>query len=470
MNDEFLYRIRSEPPPDFVKRLKRKLEEQARRLAARWSITRAVFTGLLVGGTAFAAAWWMVGRTPATAMAPGAEQVATTTQPLQSRLRTARVPETSVTGGEPHPELGGGALGTGPLPPDDRVALSKGPGDAQPARSGGVAIGPATTVPGRVVVSAGQLGVRILAVPTTLNLARSLISQSLSGSSPVAPTVEEVDIVSAFDSFCRNEHAPGQIVIASRRIETAESDRCHRNGVTNVLEAKIGYQAVVLAGAKAMPRLALSPQHVFLALARQVPNPTDSTQLVDNPYLTWNEIDWRFDGRRIAISGPKEDATTRKLFVELVMEAGCNSYAWIAALERSDPLRHAEICHTLREDGGYIEAAEVDAVTGPRRLPKAEVLEILSYSYYARHADQGFDNQLRGVAPNMTTIASGEYAASRPVYVYADKPRVDRMPLGRLVLEKYLSERTIGPTGALAHRELIPLDAQELAAQRRREQ
>jgi len=469
MNDDFLYRIRTEPPPDFFRRLKRRLEEQARRIAARWSMTRMLLTGFLIGSSTLATAWWIVGRMPSADMALSAPRVASTAQPAQARVRATNGTELSGVHGEPEPELGGGALGTGPLSPGDRGNMNREPRDAQPAGTRGIPTGPATSATAVPAMPPGRFGMRILAAPTTYNLAKSVIDQSMRGSSPLTPAVEEVDIDRAFESFCRNEHPPGQIVIASRRIQTAEFDRCYRNGLTSILESKIGYQAVVLAGARAMPALSLSPQQVYLALAKQVPDPNDSSQLVDNPYRTWNDIDWRLDARRIAVSGPKDGSTTRKLFVELVMEAGCDSYPWIAALERSDPLRHTEICHTLREDGAYLEVPEVDAVTGPRRWPKPEVLEILNYSYYAKHADLLFDNQLRGVAPTMATIASGEYAASRPVHVYADKSRVDRVPLGRLVLESYLNERMIGPTGALAHRELIPLDAREWAAQQQRQ-
>lgn len=449
MNDDFLYRIRTEPLPDFAKRLKRRLDEHARRLGARWSITRSLFTGLLVGASTFAAAWWMVGRGPSAPTAAGTQQIAATQRLSQSRLRATQEVESAAVDAEPHPALGGGALGTGPLLPDDRAAVGRGPGDAQPPR--------------------GHFGMRILAAPTTYNLAKSVIDQSLRGSSALAPAVEEMDSDDAFESFCRNEHPAGQMLLVPRRIRTAEFDRCHRNGVASILESKIGYQAVVLAGAKLSPALALSPQQVYLALAKQVPDPADSSRLVDNPYRTWSDIDRRLDARRIAVSGPKEGSTTRELFAELVMEPGCDSYAWIAALERSDPLRYARICRTLREDGGYVEAPEADASTEPRRRPEAQVLEILNYSFYAKHAHALFDNQLRGVAPTMATIISGEYAGSRPIYVYADNSRLERAALSRMVLESYLSERMIGPNGALAHRELIPLDAQERAAQRRRQ-
>lgn len=407
MNDDFLYQIRTEPLPDFAKRLKRRLDEHARRLAARWSITRSLFTGLLVGASTFAAAWWMVGRGPSAPTAAGTQQIAATERLSQSRLHATQEVESAAVDGKPHPALGGGALGTGPLPPDDRAASGRGPGDAQPAQAGGASVWSARTQTRPVAPLHGHFGMRILAAPTTYNLAKSVIDQSLRGSSSRAPVIEEMDSDEAFESFCRNEHPAGQMLLVPRRIRTAEFDRCHRNGVASILESKIGYQAVVLAGAKMSPALALSPQQVYLALAKQVPDPADSSRLVDNPYRTWSDIDRRLDARRIAVSGPQEGSTTRELFAELVMEPGCDSYAWIAALERSDPLRYARICRTLREDGGYLEAPEVDASTEPRRRPKAEVLEILNYSFYAKHAHVLFDNQLRGVAPTMATIKIG---------------------------------------------------------------
>ncbi|MGH8189555.1 MAG: hypothetical protein ACREUC_23565, partial [Steroidobacteraceae bacterium] len=224
MNDDFLHRIRTEPPPGFAQRLKRKLEERARRLAARWSITRTLFTGLLVGASAFAAAWWMVGRAPSAHTVPAAQQIASNAQPSQSRLRAAQEIEVSGVNGKSHPELGGGALGTGPLP-DDRVAMNRGPGDAQQVPAAGVRTGPAASAPGAAAIPSRHVGIRVLASPTTYALAKTVNDQWMSGGGTLLPIVEEMQVDSAFEVFCRGgREQSAEIVIASRRMQTAEFD------------------------------------------------------------------------------------------------------------------------------------------------------------------------------------------------------------------------------------------------------
>ena len=42
------------------------------------------------------------------------------------------------------------------------------------------------------------------------------------------------------------------------------------------------------------------------------------------------------------------------------MEHGCSGIPWIKALKSEDKNRFKEICHTIREDGRYVEAGEND--------------------------------------------------------------------------------------------------------------
>src|SRR6185437_7642541 len=59
MNDEFLHRVRKAPAPDFLKELKSRLDRQPPlgRMPSprrRWTFTRGLLAGLLLGGAAFA--------------------------------------------------------------------------------------------------------------------------------------------------------------------------------------------------------------------------------------------------------------------------------------------------------------------------------------------------------------------------------------------------------------------------------
>jgi len=61
------------------------------------------------------------------------------------------------------------------------------------------------------------------------------------------------------------------ITNASRRIKISEVEKCAKNGVTDILEIKIGYNGVVLANAKRAPQMSITRQQIFLALSEKVP-------------------------------------------------------------------------------------------------------------------------------------------------------------------------------------------------------
>ena len=103
--------------------------------------------------------------------------------------------------------------------------------------------------------------------------------------------------------------------MASRRIDDVELENCRKWGI-DVVEWKLGYQAVVLTAGPAADPMALTPREVFLALARRIPDPSDPTRLIDNPKRTWHDVDPRFDYRNIDVLA--RSASTRAMFVQLV--------------------------------------------------------------------------------------------------------------------------------------------------------
>ena len=72
---------------------------------------------------------------------------------------------------------------------------------------------------------------------------------------------------------------------ASRPSEVAD---CSKNGVTEIVEVKIGYDGIVLANAKSAPHYQVTLRDIYLALAKNVPDPAGAQKLVPNPYTTWS--------------------------------------------------------------------------------------------------------------------------------------------------------------------------------------
>lgn len=274
-----------------------------------------------------------------------------------------------------------------------------------------------------------------------------------------APVVESTGTGGGMKLFCSGvgEGTP-DITGASRRIKTSEYEDCQKNGVTEIIEIKIGYDGLSLANANAGPDLNLTKAQVWLALAKQVP--VDG-QLVDNPYKLWSDIDAALPAEPINVYGPPPTSGTRDAFVELVMDKGCEAFPEIEALEK-DAKKAA--CQTIREDGAFIEAGENDTLIVQKLEADPTAVGIFGFSFLDQNADQIKGATVDGVAPTYETIADGSYAVSRPLFIYVKRQHVGVIPGIAEFLAEYTSDRAWGEEGYLADKGLIALPEEERAA------
>ena len=124
------------------------------------------------------------------------------------------------------------------------------------------------------------------------------------------------------------------ITNSSRRIKKSELTIDARNGISEVVEIKIGYDGIVVANSKKTAPLKLSRRDLFLALAATVPNPDGTETMVPNPYKTWNNVNPSLPVIKIEVLGPPPTSGTRDAFLELAMQAGGKTFKFISALEK----------------------------------------------------------------------------------------------------------------------------------------
>jgi len=249
------------------------------------------------------------------------------------------------------------------------------------------------------------------------------------------------------------------ITNSSRRIKESELQMCTDNGVTDVVEVLIGYDGIAVANSVEATPFELSPETLFLALAREVPNP-DGDGLVSNPYTSWAQIDESMPDTEIEILGPPPTSGTRDAFVELVMEVGCESFEAIEALE-GDAKKGA--CATMREDGRYIEAGENDNLIVQKLEANPDALGIFGFSFLDQNSDKVQSSTINGVTATFETISDGSYPVSRPLYFYAKGQHVGTVPGIAEYLAEFTSEGAWGEDGYLADKGMIPLDDEKRA-------
>ena len=283
------------------------------------------------------------------------------------------------------------------------------------------------------------------------------------GSEFKTPKVESTGSGGGLKLFCDGVGVQyPDIANSSRAIKRSEIDACAKNGVDEIVEVKIGYDGIVIANALSATSVNLSRRDIFLALAKQVPGEGEG-QLVPNPHRAWKDVNSELPATRIEVLGPPPTSGTRDAFVELAMEGGCGAIPWIKDLAESDEGRFRSICHTIREDGAFVEAGENDNLIVQKLASNPTAMGIFGFSFLDQNTDKVKGAAIDGSVPTFDSIADGSYPVSRPLYFYVKKAHVDVIPGLRDFLMEFTSDRAWGEYGYLSDRGLIPLDPEERA-------
>lgn len=272
------------------------------------------------------------------------------------------------------------------------------------------------------------------------------------------PKVESTGSGGGLKLFCSGVgDATPDITNASRGIKSSEIKLCAKNGVKDIVEVKVGYDGIVLANTKAAERMELSRKDIFLALAKNVPNPDGSETLVENPYKTWKDVNPALPNRKIEVLGPPPTSGTRDAFVELAMEGGCKKVAFIKAIKKQDKKKFKAICHGMREDGAYVEAGENDNLIVQKLVANPKALGIFGFSFLEQNSDKVQGSKIDGKLPTFDAISEGDYPVSRSLFFYVKKAHVGVIPGIEEYLAEFTSERAMGEDGYLADKGMIPM-------------
>ena len=248
------------------------------------------------------------------------------------------------------------------------------------------------------------------------------------------------------------------ITNASRRIKQSEVDSCRENGVTEIVEVKVGYDGIVLANSKETDVMKLGLKDIYLALAKDVPNPDGSQSFIDNPYKMWSDVNADLPKTEIMVLGPPPTSGTRDAFVELGMEGGCKKFDWVAEIKKTDKSAYKARCHSIREDGAYIEAGENDNLIVQKLSVNPDAFGIFGFSFLEQNMDIVQGAMIDDVSPVFETISDGSYPIARALYFYVKKQHVGVVPGIAEYTEAFINPEATGQEGYLIDRGLIPLD------------
>jgi phosphate transport system substrate-binding protein len=270
------------------------------------------------------------------------------------------------------------------------------------------------------------------------------------------PVVESTGTGGGMKLFCAGagEDTP-DMTNASRQIKKSEFEACAKNGVTDIVEIKVGFDGLTVAASKNAPDMKLTKQQLFMALAKQVPD--KDGKLVANPYKMWSDIDASLPKEKIEILGPPPTSGTRDSFMELAMEVGAGKFESLEELKKSDAKAFEAVWKSMREDGAFVEAGENDNLIVQKLQANPAALGIFGFSFLEENASSIKGIEIDGAAPTFESVASGDYKMSRPLFIYVKKQHVGVVPGIAEFVAEYVSDKALSEDGYLSAKGLITL-------------
>ena len=251
------------------------------------------------------------------------------------------------------------------------------------------------------------------------------------------------------------------IANSSSRIKQSDIDLCTANGVTSIMEVRIGYDGIVFASDVAGADFVLTPADVWGALAAQT---VKDGAAAANTAKTWADVNPALPAQDIMAFVPGTKHGTREVFDVKVLEQGCKDAgaydvylaASTGADEAAKKAEALETCLAMRTDGASVDIDGDYTETLSRIDANKMAIGVFGLSFYENNTDKLKVATMNGVVPSVETISAGDYPVSRPLYFYVKTQHIGVIPGLKEFVEFFVSDEMAGPDGALADYGLVP--------------
>lgn len=274
------------------------------------------------------------------------------------------------------------------------------------------------------------------------------------------PKLEATGTSGSVTLFCEgaSNESPDILAIA-RPLKKKEFEGCRDHGVRDIVEIRLGYDALVFAQAKQPGSIALSRTDLHQALSQYAANPQGKP--APNTRMTWKDVNPVLPERKIEVLGPPLLSGTAETLVDVIATTP-------ACKPGTTPPEALKSCRQLRQDGVYREFREHDDGVISELVLNPQRIGVLDYKLYRDNAKKLDLIPLEGVKPEADTLANQTYPATRPLYLYVKSAQVDRIPGLNAYLNEWVQEKTWGDKGYLVSLGLTPQSKTDRDSQARK--
>ena len=270
------------------------------------------------------------------------------------------------------------------------------------------------------------------------------------------PVVESGGSSAGLKRFCEGiGENTIDIANASRQIKETELKVCAANGVTDIIEVRIGYDGIVFASEKGGNTFAYSAADWFLALSDEI---LVDGQMVANPNKTWQDVNAQMPAQALHAFIPGTKHGTREVFEDKVILAGCEAtgaYEVLIAANGGDKKAAEKACISLRTDGVSVDSDGDYTETLARIESNKDGIGVFGLAFYENNTDKLQVATMAGVEPSVESISIGDYPVSRPLFFYMKQAHIDVIPGLQDFAEFFVLDEIAGEYGPLAEYGLV---------------
>jgi phosphate transport system substrate-binding protein len=265
-------------------------------------------------------------------------------------------------------------------------------------------------------------------------------------------TVEIKSSEYGFKKFCAGGglNTP-DIINSDRRMKKEEFNQCTENGVKDITEAIIGYDATVFVQNISTKVFNISKKELMLAILDKVPS-QDGISLIDNPYKKWSDISPKLPRKNIMIYTLKKDTVsfsiiTNKILTPIIEEM-------IVYNDIEDP-------YVLRDDNTIIKSDTKEALI-TTLVQNRTAIGLMNYSLSTKYKSKLQTLLIEKVSPSINSISTKKYPLSNKLYFYSKNKHKKQIHSMQIYIENFMDKKMIGRKGTLSKLGLIPLNKHEM--------
>lgn len=262
--------------------------------------------------------------------------------------------------------------------------------------------------------------VRVVGSSTVFPFAKAVAASLAQNNAELkSPIIESTGSGAGMKLFCGGigpQHP--DIVNASRRMKKSEFEDCQKNGVTDIVEIKVGLDGIAFATSINGTAIDLTVEDVYKALAARPFGQEQTTR-------TWRDVNPALPDLPILVYGPPSTSGTRDSLKELVLVKGCESDPAMKALKDTNKDQHDDICNSVRSDGAYVASGEKDNLIVQKLEANPRAIGIFGFSYLEENSDRLNGLKMNGVEPTYETVSNFSYPGARAMFIYVKAAHVN---------------------------------------------